>query len=96
MSFLGRSSPRSATMNVPFNLARIPGAMLVDTGEITGIRDSKVESKTILMVGKQIYYVERQMAKAFGCGVGDKVRVYHHSSKYYLTATKNKDGKKDV
>lgn len=96
MTFLGRSSPRDATLNVPFNLARMPGAMLIDSGEITGVRDSKVESKTILAVGKQIYYVERQMAKAFGYGVGDKVKVYRFSGKNYFTATKNRDGKKDV
>lgn len=93
MTFLGRSSPRSATLNVPFNLARTPGAMLVDTGEITGVRDSVLESKMIFAVGKQIYYVEHQMAKAFGVGVGDKVKVYRFSGKYYFTATKNKDAK---
>jgi hypothetical protein len=79
------------------NLAKTVGAMVVATGEITGVRASKVESRTIFMVNhRQIYYVEKQMAKAFGYSVGDKCKVYEYQGKYYLSATKNKDGKKDV
>lgn len=92
-----QSSPRAATLNVPMCLAKIPAAMVVETGTITGMRDSKVESRMIFMVnGRQLYYVEKQMAQAFGYGVGDTVKVYKYSGKYYFTATKNKDGKKDV
>jgi hypothetical protein len=65
--------------------------MMVDVGEITGIRNSTVDAKKVLVVnGKQVYYVERQMADAFKYGVGDRVRVWKHSSQYYFTATKMK------
>lgn len=100
MSFQDRSSrptPREATLNVPMNLAKTVGAMVVTQGEITGVRESKVESKMIVMVDdKQLYYVEKAMAKAFGYSVGDKCKVYEYRNKYYFTATRNKDGKKDV
>lgn len=82
-------SPRTATLNVPRNYAKVPGAMVADIGEITGVRLSKVDSKMILMVNNdQLYYVEKQMAQAFGYGVGDKVKVWKHSDQYYFTATK--------
>lgn len=100
MCFQERSSrpnPRSATLNIPMNLAKTVGAMVVATGEITGVRESKVESRMIFMVNhRQLYYVEKQMAKAFGYSVGDRCKVYEYQGKYYFTATKNKDGKKDV
>lgn len=90
-----RKSPRAATLNIPMNFAKIPQAMVVDTGVITGVRDSAVESRMIFMVnGSQLYYVEKQMAKAFGYGVGDKCKVYEYQNQYYFTAKKNKDGKK--
>ncbi|MNQ60448.1 hypothetical protein D3C85_747280 [compost metagenome] len=98
MCFRDRSSrsynPRAATLNVPMNLARTRGAMVVDTGKITGVRNSSVEGRKMLVVnGKQVYYVEQRMAEAFGYGVDDKVKVYEHNNKYYFTATK---GKKDA
>jgi hypothetical protein len=51
----------------------------------------------IFMVNhRQLYYVEKAMAKAFGYSVGDKCKVYEYRGKYYFTAVRNKDGKKDV
>lgn len=100
MCFQDRSSrpnPREATLNVPMNLAKTVGAMVVTQGVITGIRESKVASRMIIMVDEQqLYYVEKQMAQAFGYSVGDKCKVYEYRNKYYFTATRNKDGKKDV
>lgn len=85
------SFPRTATLNVPMNLARTHGAMMVDTGRITGTRNSTIDGRKIVVVnGRQVYYVEQRMADAFGYGVDDKVRVYKHKGEYYFTATKNK------
>jgi hypothetical protein len=65
--------------------------MVADIGEITGVRNSAVDSKKILVVnGKQVYYVEKQMADAFKYGVGDRVKVWEFSNQYYFTATKKK------
>lgn len=79
------NNPRSATMNIPFNLARQVGAREVDRGKITGIRDSAVQGFKIVYVGGRIYYVEKNYADNFKLEQGQTVKVTLFRDVYYLS-----------